>query len=409
MPRKGSGYQNELSAKECSIVEGFVESRMTNGTCKRTQEKQRHYAYIIIHHLHENKVSLDKAQGADFARAAARIGQISKSQNSRQSILSQLKSMARFINKRRPIKDADSVLVDVIAGSPSKQNKDVLMLSEWERVLNLPMKAKERAYLAMLYDGYLRPYEPFILKWSDLKIGADNHIEYITDFKTGIPRTIVMKPDAVAILEIWRRECGRNYGDDVYVFPNNDGNQYKTKETATKLFQRLRKATGYKKLIPSSIRNTAISHDVQAELPLQYVCMRAWGEPYNEMINIYVKANSSKLQISTQEKNGRVVVDLGKDTPRKIKTLQVCPKCGKQNVVGGEFCAFCGKSFIGESVVERENAELKARLAAIDAAQKASSEKVDSLVEYMRKNIKPGAEKYVPSEVSDLSLDDLMS
>jgi integrase len=352
MPRKGSGYQNLVNAEEGAVIQGWIDSRKNTGTTLRTQNKQRHIAYLICHLLHENtEARLDTAQGEDFAKVAQVVGQ-TVTQNSRQTILSQLKSMVRHIQKKRIVKNADAILIDVKAGSPSKQNKNVLTPREWERVLNLPMSAKDRAYLAMLYDGYHRPYEPYLLKWSDLKIGTGGNIEYQVTFKTGISRTIVQKGDTTAILELWRRECGHNYGDDAYVFPDNNGRQYKTLMQSVRLFRRLQTQTGYKTLLPSSIRNTAISHEVQAGLPLSYICMRAWGEPYNDMINIYVKTNSAQMQIDQQAKNGQQShVDVG-DTaePRKISNLMECPHCHKRNFSGGAFCSFCGKSMSGDGI-----------------------------------------------------------
>ena len=350
MPKKGSGYQTGVTAREGAIIQGWVDSRKNTGTTTRTQNKQHHIAYMICHLLHENtRARLDTAQGADFAKVAEVVGQ-TVTQNSRQTILSQLKSTVRFIQKKRTVKNADLILVDIEAGSPSKQNKNVLTPHEWERVLNLPMSAKDRAYLAMLYDGYHRPYEPYLLKWSDLKVGTGDHIEYLVNFKTGISRTIVQKGDTTAILELWRRESGHNYGDDAYVFPDKSEGQYKTLMQSVRLFRRLQQQTGYKTLLPSSIRNTAISHDVQAGLPLTYICMRAWGEPYNDMINIYVKSNSAQMQIDQQAKNGQQAhVDVGEVIePRKIKILEECPHCHKNNFAGGTFCSFCGKSFAGE-------------------------------------------------------------
>ena len=78
--------------------------------------------------------------------------------------------------------------------------------------------------------------------------------------------------------------------------------------------------------------------------------MRAWGEPYNDMINIYVKSNSAQMQIDQQAKNGQQAhVDVGEVIePRKIKILEECPHCHKNNFAGGTFCSFCGKSFAGE-------------------------------------------------------------
>ena len=345
MPEKGSGYQEQMTPAENIIIEAWIESRAANGTSERTQAKQRHIAYKIVDAIHQGKKTLDTAEGKDFAKAAAVISQ-KVTQNSRQTIISQLKSMVKFIQKERVIKDADNIIVDVKAGSPSKQNKDVLSIEEMATILNAPMSAKERAYLAMLYDGYHRPYEPYTLKWHDLKINSSGAIEYAIMFKTGVTRTIVQKPDTTSILELWRRESGHSYKDDDYIFPDNNGEQYQTLMQATRLMQRLEKRAGLHNLKPSSIRNTAITHDVQAGLPLTYICMRAWGEPYNDMINIYVKANSGQMQNDQHAKGGQVPLKI---IEKPVRVLHSCPSCGKVDVLASDFCPFCGTNMHGKT------------------------------------------------------------
>ena len=340
MPKKGSGYQNEMTPAESVILEAWIVKQAggKKGTSERTKAKQRHIAYKIIDTIHKNGKTLDNADGNDFSKVAADIGN-KVTQNSKQTIISQLKSIVRFIHEETAIPNADKFLKNVVAGSPSKQNKDVLTHEEMAAILNAPMSGKERAYLAMLYDGYHRPYEPYTLKWHDLKINSSGAIEYKITFKTGTERTIVQKPDTTAILELWRRECGHTYKDDAYIFPDNHGGQYTTLMQSTRLIEKLEKYAGLHNLKPSSIRNTAITHDVMAGLPLTYICMRAWGEPYNDMINIYVKANSSQMQTDQHAKNGQPVLKI---IEKPVKVLRACPSCGKQDVMQSDFCPFCG-------------------------------------------------------------------
>jgi integrase len=350
MPKKGSGFQNQMTAEERLILDGWIESRAAaNKTSVRTQAKQRHIAYKIISILHDKKTSLDRAQGKDFAKVAAALGN-EVTQNSRQTIISQLKSMVRFIQESRTVEDAPSILEKVKGGSPSKQNKGVLSLDEWERLLNAPMSSKERAYLAVLYDGYHRPGEPYTLKWSDLKVNPSGAIEYKINFKTGIERTIVQKPETTGILEMWRKESGHSYGDSALVFPDNSGNQYKSLMQAIKLCRRLQEHLELTELKPSSIRNTSISHDVQARLPLVYICLRAWGMPYNDMINIYAKANSAQMQVDQHAQSNGHTPPVVEEKPRVIKSLRDCPSCKKPNAMDGSFCIYCGQNLDGKSL-----------------------------------------------------------
>jgi hypothetical protein len=238
----------------------------------------------------------------------------------------------------------------------------------------------------MLYDGYHRPGEPLTLKWSDMKVNSGGAVEYKITFKTDIPRIIVQKPDTTALLEAWKRECGHNYGDDAYIFPERSGKMYSTIAFAVDLFARLSQVTGLKNLVPSSIRNTSISHDVQNEMPLQYICLRAWGEPFNDMINVYTKANSSKMQSEQHAKNGNgQAVRVETVKPKDLKNLRECPSCHKKNTMGGEFCLYCGANMEGKatSEVDRlrlENLTIKAQLAAMDRQQARMAKVLEKLL-----------------------------
>lgn len=378
MPKKGTGNQMRASERERAFVESYIEHCLSKEQAsERTQAKKRQYAYTLIVVLHDMKKDLFTATYEDFSKIPGRLKNPQGkplSQNSRQSYVSQLKAMVIYMEKTRTIDGNKSLLTDINAGSPSKQNKEVLEPEEWLKVLNAPMSAKERAYIAMLYDGYHRPTEPLTLKWSDLKINENGAVQYTITFKTTFNRVIVQKPDCTALLEAWRRECGHNYGDDAFIFPSTGGARYTSRGFSADLFEKIEKATGIE-IVPSCIRNTSISHDVDNEMPLQYICLRAWGEPFNEMINIYVKANSAKLQTNAQATaNGRQAPKLEQMKPKELKTLKECPSCHKPNAIAGTFCVYCGSNMSGQQLgamqeLQKEVAELKRMIELVTQTQ----------------------------------------
>lgn len=378
MPKKGTGNQTKATEQERAFVESYIEYCLSKEQAsERTQAKKRQYAYSLIAVLHDMKKDLFTATYEDFSRIPGRLKNPQGkplSQNSRQSYVSQLKAMVIYMEKTRRIEGEKTLLSDINAGSPSKQNKGVLEPEEWLKVLNAPMSAKERAYIAMLYDGYHRPTEPLTMKWSDLKINENGAVQYDITFKTSFVRTIVQKPDCTALLEAWRRECGHNYGDDAYIFPTTGGARYTSRGFSADLFERISKAVG-NEIVPSSIRNTSISHDVDNEMPLTYICLRAWGEPYNEMINIYVKAHSAKLQTNAQATaNGRKAPEIEKLKPKELKTMKECPACHKPNAMAGAFCVYCGSNMSGQQLgvmaeLQKQVAELTERMALLTATQ----------------------------------------
>ena len=203
--------------------------------------------------------------------------------------------------------------------------------------------------IAMLYDGYHRPREILLLQWSDLRVNQSGHIEYEITFKTEKTRTIVQKGTTTAVLEMWRQECGANYGDDTPMFPDRGGRPYKSTTVLRDLFARLRR-----------LRNIAITHDVEAGLPTSYICLRAWGEPYNPMINVYARPDSGRMQEELHGKNGLDVVKID-SIGRHTRNVRLCPACQKPNPHDAMYCYKCGRALTieGERVMADALAEAR--------------------------------------------------
>ena len=101
------------------------------------------------------------------------------------------------------------------------------------------------------------------------------------------------------------------YNDNKPLFPAPDGKPYETITVLAKLFDKFKEETGIPGLKPSVLRNSALTHDVESGLPVSYICLRAWGEPYNELINLYTKPDSGKIQRDQHEKTGMATAVLG--------------------------------------------------------------------------------------------------
>jgi integrase len=370
MPKTGEGLQNLMTPREREILEGFIIMKANSGAKERTQQKVRHICYKLLAVLHGIRpgCTLDTATYADFAAVPSKLTNKNGdaiTQNSRQSFITTLKALTSFMKDDMDleIEGKEHTFDKIKAGASTQENKDEITPEEWQRVLNCHMTTRDRALLTLMYDGCLRPGEPLVLKWSDFKINDEGAIQYQITFKTTKPRDIVMKPDAVAVLEEWRRASGWNYGDNVPLFPDRCGGHYSTIEPVVKLFRRLRKESGIPGMTPGSIRNSAITADVMAGFSEAYVCFRCWGEASNPMINTYVrKARAAKMQAEQQRKiNGSTSGTPEPEKPRKIANLKPCPSCGKPNAVNGMFCAYCGHSMSGdkESVIGKLEARIQ--------------------------------------------------
>lgn len=295
-----------LSEKEREILNGYIDQRNAmRPTGTRTKGKQAYEGFWICEVLHQYGSALDSCTVEDLLKVAGETS-TGFTKNSRQTKITTLKALAKYIHRfHHPIDNLDLLIDDVKAGSAAKNRKVTLTLTEWDQVRKLPMPAKWRAELYMMYDGYHRPGELSILKWSNLtQDNETGEIQYDILFKTEKPRTIVMRSAAIEVLETWRNECGALITDDTPIFPAPGGGHYQTITHLAKLFRELKKKTGIQKLMPSILRNTGMQHDLEAGYPVSYVCLRAWGEPYNDLINLYTKPDSERIQRDQHGKAG---------------------------------------------------------------------------------------------------------
>lgn len=312
--RSADGYRSYLDGcgllkDDREIIAGFIEQRnAVKPTATRTKGKQAYEAVWIAQNLGGS--SLSSCTVHDLLKAAGAASGGTYTKNSRQTKIMTLKVIARYIHRfHHEIPNLDLLTQDVKAGAAEADTKELITVDEWHRLINTPMPARDKAMIAMLYDGYHRPKEILILKWSDMQVRKDGTIQYLITFKTEIPRTIVQKEWTTRILKAWARESGSKIGESPGpVFPSSlTGDHYHTIEPLVNLCERLQEKTGIRHLIPSVLRNSAMKHDADEGLPVSYICLRAWGVTYNKMINIYMKPDSGRIQADQHRKTGILV------------------------------------------------------------------------------------------------------
>ncbi len=326
--RSSDGHLSYLAAQDLTkaereILTGFIDQRNAiKPTGTRTKGKQAYEGARISRVLHENGADLHSCTVHDLLKVAGEASSGKFTRNTRQTKIVTLKALANYIHRfHHQIPNLDLLTGDVKAGSVEKNTKVTITREEWGRLRALPMSAKSRAELYMMYYGYHRPGELTELSWSDLE-ETDGGYEYTIKFKTEKSRTVVMRAAAVEVLEKWRMECGALPTDETPIFPAPDGKPYHTITHLAKLFNRLKKQTGIKNLMPSILRNSAMQHDLEAGYPVSYVCLVAWGEPYNELINLYTKPDSAKIQRDQHAKAGDAAPGKVLGTSREFTTTE---------------------------------------------------------------------------------------
>jgi site-specific recombinase XerD len=351
--------RTDISDEERQIILGFIDQRNAiKPTSRRTKGKQAYESVWICEMLRickskaHRRAMLTTCNVNDLLKVAGEASSGAFTKNSRQTKIMTLKVLAHYIHRfHHKIDNLDLLMDDVKAGAAESNTKQTLSSDEWIRLINTPMSARERAMVAMLYDGYHRPKEILVKRWNDLHYTDGGAVEYEILFKTDIPRTIVQKSWTTKILKKWAAEQGAEIGKtDAPIFPAPDGGHYQTIQVLVSLFNELKEKTGISHLMPSILRNTALKHDADAGMPVSYMCLRAWGVTYNKMINIYMKPDSAKIQgdlhrkakiadaspVEDEEEEGRIA-KLERDNAALLRRMEAYEKgmkkiLKKQNV-----------------------------------------------------------------------------
>lgn len=253
----------------------------------------------------------------------------------------------------------------------TKKPEDMLTPADVETVLKAVKNARDRAFLAMLWDGSNRPVELLTLNWED--IGADQYGYFFkTSAKTGKERHIRLTI-SIPYLEAWKRDYpGEPAGQNpvfVTVHKVNGKNIRWTRDAASALMKELRRATGMKKLKLSIFRPSRITHDVKAGYDMPYIMKKNWGSLKTNMIDLYTNIDSDYVDQVALRQAGMARVEEMKDKEQYKLEVPECPGCHTLNVMGSQFCSRCLTPLTPGAVSQEER--LKKEIASmIEAAMK---------------------------------------
>ena len=85
----------------------------------------------------------------------------------------------------------------------TKQPSDMLTIEEVTTIIQSARTDRDKAFLAVLYDGSNRPVELLRLKWGDIKADEFGYY-FVTDAKTRKERHIRLTTQSIPYLDQWR-------------------------------------------------------------------------------------------------------------------------------------------------------------------------------------------------------------
>jgi integrase/recombinase XerD len=291
--------------------------------------------------LHKAGGTYDNCTTAQVLKAVKGMRSAGFSRNTQRMMISSFKKFIKWRIEEGAAIDLKKVM-QIRAPAmnyDSKKAEDLLTKDEFEKVIAACRNSRDRAIIALLYDGSRRPVEVVNLKWVDL-LEDDQGFTVRTKEKTGKER-FVRLTFAVPYLTIWQMDRGPYTPEDpVFITKARGDVRPITQSTLVYLIKELRARTGIKKLKPSIFRPSKITHDVEDGLDHSYLMMKNWGSLSTRMLAVYAKPSRDYIDRVALEHAG--IKHEVKRGPKGKRLAPVqCPECGTLNPSGAMYCMIC--------------------------------------------------------------------
>jgi integrase/recombinase XerD len=233
--------------------------------------------------------------------------------------------------------------------------KPSMMLSgeDIKKMIEGAHTSRDRAIIAMMYEGSLRPIEVITATWDNLnfdKFGA----QFNTSEKTGKTRYIRLIMSAPYLLQ-WKNDHPKaDPGMPIFV-------SLKSARIITPLTQSGLKHLIYalgretlpdKEIFPYLLRHSRITSLIADEVPESIVKKQGWGSVNSRMLATYTHLSDADVDRVMLSRAGITTVETKKD--ESLKPRQ-CSHCGTVNTPTAKFCDECGTPLTKEAEKKRDD------------------------------------------------------
>src|SRR5208283_3152601 len=241
----------------------------------------------------------------------------------------------------------------------TKKASEMFTADQIKALIAAGMTSRDRALVAMMFEGALRPIEIASAQWEDLnfdRYGAT----FDTAKKTGKPRRIRLIWSAPYLLE-WKNDYPEVKGNaPVFInkFHFQKAPHYRsiTQSGIKTLFYQLQDIAGIPRRAPYFLRHSRITSMIADEIPESVVKMTAWGSLKSDMLATYAHLSNADVDRILLQRAGLKME--AKEAHDGIKPLQ-CTHCGGINRHTAKFCETCGLPLTEEARASLQTATEK--------------------------------------------------
>lgn len=267
-------------------------------------------------------------------------------QNTKHTLLSTNKAFWTYMSEngignidKEKIRSIKALRPDFETTSPD----EILTPDEILSMIKHAGSARDRAFVATLYESAGRISEIASLKWKDFIFDEDGVGLWIPDFKNKQKRYVRLIDAKPHLLELKNNSARINKPDlkDDYVFKTN-----RKKPLSYAICKYLIKKVGRdagitKRVHPHLLRKSRITHLSQDGYSEAIIKEIAWGNLNSNMMPVYSKLSHKDIDNETLRKHGlKAAEDLETEKLHSVR----CLRCGTVITPDQKYCPHCGLS-----------------------------------------------------------------
>ena len=327
-----------ISKADAILIKRFLDEAVTNGLTPAAAKTSASYLAGISR-------ASPGLQDMDTVQAGSAFSNIRQNMkpNSARRAMGILKQFIRWMNEEGINTGIDLAKLLKIkppkADTTTKRASDMLSGKEITTLIETAGNDRDRALIAMLFEGSLRPVEASTAVWGDLNFDKYG-CQFTTNKKTGKPRYIRLIMAAPYLLA-WKNRYPLTITNQSPIFVSfKTPHQQLTRGGIYFIFMDILKKSGIsKKISPYYLRHSRITAMIADGIPDSIVKKQAWGDLRSNQLATYAHLTDADVDRVLLTRAGIITNDEKKDESLKARQ---CSHCGKLHTPTTKFCDECG-------------------------------------------------------------------
>lgn len=267
-------------------------------------------------------------------------------QNTVRDFIEILKTFYRWLSNRGYSTIRLSDINELRAPATDRMTKtaaDIFSSEEIRAMIQACQNSRDRALIAMLFDGGFRTKEIATAVWGDVKFD-DIGVVVNTSVKTERPRHVRLIPSAKYLVQ-WRNDFPGDPTGDTLVFCTREGRGMTWSGVHAQIKRIAARAGITKRITPHRFRHSRVTDLLRRGVNDSVIKKALWGHTGTNQLATYEHLTNSDMDNALLDSYG-----IRRKEPATARAMdpRECPRCASINRPTDAFCEVCGGPLTGE-------------------------------------------------------------